>query len=319
MLFSFCETQQESSNSDPLDSPDSICIVYGCKCNRKTGMPATCSRHLVLQLRKTWDGNAFVFTKRSRQWIKAIRKHGYGKNWEPTKDNQICGCHFLGGKPGTQETEVNFVPTIFPEKSKSEGYRKTHGSTCVVAGCKHRAGTENCSRHLVLQKKHPKRENLWIQAIRKNREDNDWMPVPKSMICGCHFEGGTPSRATDDLNYVPTIFPVTDKKAKKRPAPDGSYCIVVGCKHKAGRENCSPYLVLQTLEHTRRRSNLWIQAIRKNRQDHNWMPDKGTRICGCHFVGGTPSNTVEDLNYVPTIFPETHKERKKKGTDIRWW
>ena len=229
ILFSFSETQRESANSDSdsdnSESRDSICVVYGCKCNRKTGIhatcsPRTCSRYLVLQMRKINDGKVSVNTKRSRLWILAIRKHGYGKNWMPTKTTRICGCHFLGGKPSTQETDVNFVPTIFPEKPKSESYRK-HGTSCIVAGCRHRSGRENCTRHKILQTKHRKRESLWIQAIRENREDNDWMPATYTSICGCHFVGGKPSRAKDDLNYVPTIFPDTNKRVKKKGNPIG--------------------------------------------------------------------------------------------------
>ncbi|GBP04557.1 hypothetical protein EVAR_3916_1 [Eumeta japonica] len=41
-----------------------------------------------------------------------------------------------------------------------------------------------------------------------------------------------------------------------------------------------------------------------------WQPNKNTRICSAHFVGGKQSNVENSPAYVPTIFPPRIKKRK---------
>ncbi|GBP71947.1 hypothetical protein EVAR_47893_1 [Eumeta japonica] len=40
-----------------------------------------------------------------------------------------------------------------------------------------------------------------------------------------------------------------------------------------------------------------------------WQPNKNTRICSAHFVGGKQSNVENSPAYVPTIFPSAYKKK----------
>nr|XP_050032323.1 uncharacterized protein LOC126528488 [Dermacentor andersoni] len=74
------------------------CVVPGC--SRRSGT------NLLSQVR------TFRFPRESDRrdaWIAAVRRD----KWVPTNNSQICSAHFIQGRPSSDPTHLDYVPTIF--------------------------------------------------------------------------------------------------------------------------------------------------------------------------------------------------------------
>ena len=93
--------------------------------------------------------------------------------------------------------------------------------------------------------------------------------------------------------------------ASKSPSQySGSYCAVVGCHARRGRDPVS-FFKFPARNHEQR--ELWIRAVKRINVDGTpWVPGKYALVCGKHFVKKKPSPTNSDPDYVPTIFPTNH-------------
>ncbi len=98
----------------------------------------------------------------------------------------------------------------------SQKPKKTYnrGHYCVVTGCHHVKGREQCSFFNVKRKSDDVTE-LWRQRIRRENPDGSlWAPTKHSRICGCHFLKNKPSISPTDPDYGPSIFPTGHTKPK---------------------------------------------------------------------------------------------------------
>ena len=149
----------------------------------------------------------------------------------PGTYSHICGCHFVGGKPNSEPNQVAYMPTIFP-------IQPSNSDTCIVIGCDHKSDL-----HLLIDTENKVKTNLWIQAIREHRSDNNWMPDQDDKICGRHFVGGKPGKVFGDLDFLPSMFPVNSEKEEKKapqnedkPSPEKDDIIYVPSDEKLENE-----------------------------------------------------------------------------------
>ena len=54
--------------------------------------------------------------ERLAKWIKAIRR----KNWQPNQHSRICSSHFISGRPSYEESNPDYVPSIFVYSKRSK-------------------------------------------------------------------------------------------------------------------------------------------------------------------------------------------------------
>jgi hypothetical protein len=93
----------------------------------------------------------------------------------------------------------------------------------------------------------------------------------------------------------------------------GRYCCVVECHSNEGKDGESTKFFSIPKRNSEQQGK-WIIAI--NRE--NWVPTKKAVVCGKHFVGGKPSPTRADPDYVPSIFPTAHKKARSEGDVSRF-
>ena len=57
-----------------------------------------------------------------------------------------------------------------------------------------------------------------------------------------------------------------------------------------------------------RRREMWIQTISHvGASGRKWEPSAHDCVCGLHFVSDRPSQSDNDVNYVPTVFTDAKK------------
>jgi hypothetical protein len=83
-------------------------------------------------------------------------------------------------------------------------------------------------------------------------------------------------------------------------------CCVAGCPNT--RERCPAgtefysFTISDNLCPQQR--SLWIEAIcNRSLNGANWLPDDSSEICAEHFVGNKKSESLDNLSFVPSIFP----------------
>jgi hypothetical protein len=82
-------------------------------------------------------------------------------------------------------------------------------------------------------------------------------------------------------------------------------CCVVGCNNREGTDSLTFY---RFPERNQDQKKKWITAVKRINPDGSpWFPNKSSRICSDHFLGGKKSFAQNDPSYVPTIFPTNHK------------
>ena len=60
-----------------------------------------------------------------------------------------------------------------------------------------------------------KRKQLWLKAL--GRED--WEPKSYHRVCGVHFVKGRPSLESQDVDYIPTLFPKKEESGEQTNDP----------------------------------------------------------------------------------------------------
>ena len=97
-----------------------------------------------------------------------------------------------------------------------------------------------------------------------------------------------------------------------------SYCCVVGCHSRAGRDLESVQLFSFPLLRNPVQAELWRHAVKRVHPDGTeWHPNRNTRLCSKHFVSGHYSRTRADPDYIHTIFPTKHIREKTEADRAR--
>ena len=52
--------------------------------------------------------------ERREHWLRAVSRD----KWEPKVSNQICGSHFIGGRPLKDTKDDNYIPTLFEDRKR---------------------------------------------------------------------------------------------------------------------------------------------------------------------------------------------------------
>ncbi|XP_015118188.1 THAP domain-containing protein 11 [Diachasma alloeum] len=87
-------------------------------------------------------------------------------------------------------------------------------------------------------------------------------------------------------------------------------CCLVGCSNSEFRNPELHFYGFPGKSYETEREEKWIAAVKRQRPDGKpWTPNKNSRICSAHFVGGKKSNNMHDISYYPTIFPAVYNRK----------
>lgn len=91
------------------------CCIPGC------GNKYTTSKEIVMY---TFP-NELRFPGRRAIWQDAIRRSGIvSKDWEPSHHGRVCNMHFQGHKKSDDADDVDYIPSLFPLQSATQGLNK---------------------------------------------------------------------------------------------------------------------------------------------------------------------------------------------------
>ena len=86
------------------------------------------------------------------------------------------------------------------------------------------------------------RKKRWVQAISRDK----WEPKSHHRLCGEHFVGGRPSKDSNSIDYIPTIF--KDRKRRcNTTQKDEDRCLRAVKRDKVRKESAEVYDCAQTL------------------------------------------------------------------------
>ena len=85
------------------------------------------------------------------------------------------------------------------------------------------------------------------------------------------------------------------------------YCSVVGCSEARGKQPGVRFFRFP--QRNKEQRELWVKAVRRQSSVGNslWMPYETAVVCSRHFVLGKPSPTRTHPDYIPSIFPTSHR------------
>ena len=98
-----------------------------------------------------------------------------------------------------------------PEKKE----RKSKPKKCYVKFCTSREGDSNIRLYSCLRADKIQ-SDAWTKAIEyKNKDGSFKTPYRSTRICSRHFVSGVPSKISDSIDYIPTIFPKKGEEPKR--------------------------------------------------------------------------------------------------------
>ena len=125
--------------------------------------------------------------------------------------------------------------------------------------------------------------------------------------------------ASKQKRNIGQVLEDSERPAKKRrTAPTGSYCCVVGC-HSNTVRNSGQVKFHPFPKSNQEQAEAWIRAIK--RVDHNgrpWRPTSSSVICSLHFFNGKMSKEQNHPAYVPSVFPTGHVTQKAEVDEWRF-
>ena len=92
-----------------------------------------------------------------------------------------------------------------------------------------------------------------------------------------------------------------------RKKSGGNYCAAVGCNNNTQRDVPRGIRFYRFPVDPARRERWLIRVNRREPSGALWKPGSGSaRLCSAHFVSGRKSNDLNDVDFLPSIFPTGH-------------
>ena len=99
-----------------------------------------------------------------------------------------------------------------PKKESNSQYK---GRYCCAVQCHNHQGIPNIKFFSVIRKRDPEQTEKWIKKIKRiNPDGSEWKPSRKTLLCSAHFVSGEASKVSNDVDYVPSLFPTRHVKPK---------------------------------------------------------------------------------------------------------
>ena len=98
---------------------------------------------------------------------------------------------------------------------KKEGNSRYKGKYCCAVQCHNQQGIPDIKFFSVIRKRDAEQTEQWIKKIKRvNPDGSEWKPSRKTLLCSAHFVSGEASKVSNDVDYVPSLFPTRHVKPK---------------------------------------------------------------------------------------------------------
>jgi len=184
--------------------------------------------------------------------------------------------------------------------------------SCVFKHCQSTHGLDNGINFFKFPTKTEEQCNLWLcicnlASINQYKDSYGKLKIDmdKMLICSLHFEKGYPSKDSNDINYVPTLYtsaneprPIVDEISGKIPMRQPTLrgqkiCLVFGCESGTVSNPQLEYFKLP--KGNRQQAKIWIEILRISPENLDGV------VCSKHFMSGRPSCDEYSVDFKPTF------------------
>ncbi|XP_077533814.1 uncharacterized protein LOC144145872 isoform X2 [Haemaphysalis longicornis] len=94
-------------------------------------------------------------------------------------------------------------------------------------------------------------------------------------------------------------------------------CAAFRCNSEGRKGNGIGFYSFPSAARDRLRRLAWIKAVRRESKDGRpWEPSRASRLCGKHFVSGSPSLSPRHPDYVPSVFAHTSGNEHRRSSAL---